>query len=134
SISDIVYGTHPGDGYNDRTLRGLIHQLRDGEVRNLTIDGEAAATGTDIGFVAGIAVYAYNRTFTGNSVIRADLRAPGAETVAGIVAQFEGGTSTDNWVQATIVANKMPGGVVALARNGSRIQNNLVDVDLTMIS
>lgn len=132
SISDIVYGTHPGDGDDNRDTRALIRRVTDGTVRNLTIDGARADNGDNAGFVAGIAVYAVNSTLTGNSVIGAELVAPGAEKVGGLVAELDGGTVTDNWVQATLVANKMPGGVVSYAKNTTRIANNLVEADFTV--
>ncbi|MEE6281715.1 metallophosphoesterase [Georgenia sp. MJ170] len=134
SISDITYGTHPDDGDANRDSRALIRRVSQGTVRNLTLDGVRADNGDDAGFVAGLAVFAVGATVTGNSVIDADLTARSAEKVAGIIAELDGGTVTDNRVHGTIVAGEMPAGAVAYAKGTTLVANNLVDVDLTMLT
>lgn len=129
TISGLVYGGRDaGDG-----RLGLIQNLSGGAVTNLTLDGLTADNGTSTGYVAGIAVVSTGGTIVGNSVIDAELSAPSAEKAGGLVAEADGGTITDNYVEATITAAEMPGGIAAYAKNATTISRNLVSADLTML-
>ncbi|PJJ63785.1 DUF2341 domain-containing protein [Compostimonas suwonensis] len=129
-ISNIVYGHSTGT--NSGRL-GFFRQITDATVRNLVLDGVTANNPTSSDWVAGISVLAARSTITGNSVIDAVLSAPNAEKVAGITAEMDGGVTSDNWVDATITANKMAGGISAYSKNGVTIADNLVDADLTVV-
>lgn len=128
SISNLSYGSGSG-GH-----RGLIRQLTGGRVSNLRLKNLAVDNGSSTGFVAGIAVYAKNATVSGNSVIGANLKAASAEKVGGLIAESDGSTVTDNYVDATIIANEMPAGIAAYAKNASTLSRNLVRADLTMLT
>ncbi|MEV0611954.1 DUF2341 domain-containing protein [Nonomuraea sp. NPDC050404] len=129
-ISGLVYAPQPSAGGEADRL-GLVRQLDGGTIRGLTLAGVTADGGTRAGFVAGLAVVATNATLTGNAVLDADLKAPAAEKVAGLVAELRGGSVTDNWVRGTISAHKMPAGLVSYSNNGVTVRHNLVDTDLT---
>ena len=128
AITGLVYGDR--DTQNGRL--GLIQRLEGGTVTNLTLDALTADNGTSSGFVAGIAVFSIGGTITGNSVINADLSATSAEKVGGIVAEADGGTISDNWVDATLAAAEMPAGVAAYVKNATTVTRNLVAADIAM--
>ncbi|GGD72410.1 hypothetical protein GCM10007269_14440 [Microbacterium murale] len=128
SITGIVYGDRSAQ---DGRL-GLIQRLEGGTVTNLTLDSVTADNGTSTGFVAGIAVISVGGTITGNSVINAELSAASAEKVGGLVAEADGGTITDNRVDASITAAEMPAGISAYVKNSTVIARNLVSADITM--
>lgn len=128
TISNLSYAAGTG-GH-----RGMIRQLTGGRVSNLRLSNLAVDNGTSTGFVAGIAVYATNATLSGNSVVKANLKAASAEKVAGLVAESDGCTITDNYVDATIIANEMPAGIASYAKNASTLSRNLVRADLTMLT
>lgn len=131
-ISDIVYG-HSTAGASTSGRLGFFRQLTEATVRNLVLDGVTADNGTRTDFVAGIAVIAARSTITGNSVLDATLTARDAEKVAGIVAELDGGTASNNRVDAVITANKMAGGIASYSKNGVTVSNNLVRADLTVV-
>lgn len=133
TVRDVVYGLSTDDAASSSDSRALVRTLT-GTVRNLTLDGVSADNGQDTGYVAGVAVKANGATITGTSVLGAELVARGAEKAGGLVGEADGGTITDNRVQATIVANEMPGGVAAYTKNATTIARNLVDADLTMLT
>ncbi|MEV0828496.1 DUF2341 domain-containing protein [Nonomuraea rubra] len=130
-ISGLVYAPQASAGGEADRL-GLVRQLDGGSIRGLTLAGVTADGGTRAGFVAGLAVVATDATLMGNAVLDANLTAPGAEKVAGLVAELRGGSVTDNWVRGTISAHKMPAGAVSYANNGVTIRNNLVEANLTV--
>lgn len=130
-ISDVVYAPS-GTGSHPNRL-GFFRATTEATVRNLTIDGLVADSGTRTDWVAGISVVSTRSTITGNSVIDAALSAPNGEKAAGLIGEMDGGTTSDNRVQADIVANKMAGGVTSYSKNGVTIANNLVDADLTVV-
>src|SRR5690606_27093413 len=111
---------------------GLVRELAGGTIRGLTLDGVTADGGDRAGFVAGLAVVATDATLTGNTARDADLTAPGAEQVAGLVTELHGGNVTDNWVHGTMSAQKMPAGAVAYTRDAVTVRDNLVEADLTV--
>ncbi|WP_162893344.1 DUF2341 domain-containing protein [Microbacterium halotolerans] len=130
TISDLVYGGRPpGNG-----RLALIQNLKGGTVANLTLDGLSADNGTSTGWVGGIAALLSGGTVRGNSVINAELTGTSSDKVAGLVAQAEGGTIIDNYVDATVTAAKMPGGVSAYSKNATMISRNLVVADLTVLN
>lgn len=131
-VSDIVYGPSTTGGGNAGRL-GFFRSITEATVRNLTLDGVVADSGTSANFVAGLAVVSTRSTITGNSVIDATLTARGGEKSAGLVAEMDGGTASNNRIQADIVANKMAGGLAAYSKNGVTITNNLVDADLAVL-
>src|SRR5690606_26009495 len=55
------------------------------------------------------------------------------EKAGGLVAEADGGTITDNYVDAEITAAEMPAGIAAYAKNATTIARNLVAADLTML-
>lgn len=128
AITGLVYGDR--DTQSGRL--GLIQRLEGGTVTNLTLDGLTADNGDSSGFVAGIAVFSVGGTITGNSIINATLSATSAEKVGGLVAEADGGTISDNWVDATLAAGEMPAGIAAYVKNGATIARNLVAADITM--
>ncbi|MEV4571338.1 DUF2341 domain-containing protein [Nonomuraea sp. NPDC049419] len=130
-ISGLGYGPQESAGGEADRL-GLVRRLDGGTIRGLTLAGVTADGGTRAGFVAGLAVVATNATLTGNTVLDAKLTATSAEKVAGLVAELRGGSVSDNWVRATVSADKMPAGLVSYANNGVSIRDNLVEADLTV--
>lgn len=130
-VRDIVYAPS-GTGSTPNRL-GFFRSLTEATVRNLTIDGLVADNGSRTDWVAGIAVVSTRSSVTGNSVIDATLTAANAEKVAGLIGEMDGGTASDNRVQADVTANKMAAGVSSYSKNGVTISNNLVDVDLDVV-
>lgn len=126
-ITNLVYG--PGGA---GTQLGFFRQLAQATVRNLTLDGVTADQGPGTQFVAGLAVIATRSTLTGNSILNAHLRGTAAEKVSGLVAEMDGGVVMGNWIQATVVADRMPGGAVAYSKNGAVISENLIEAHLTV--
>ncbi|TDE29540.1 DUF2341 domain-containing protein [Nonomuraea mesophila] len=131
TISGLVYAPQQSAG-DEADRLGLVRRLDGGTIRGLTLAGVKADGGTRAGFVAGLAVVATDATLTGNTVRDADLRASGAEKVAGLVAELRGGSVTGNWVHATVSAQRMPAGLVSYTNNGVTVRDNLVDADLTV--
>ncbi|WP_127818430.1 metallophosphoesterase [Microbacterium sp. CPCC 204701] len=127
-IANITYGP-AGEG----STLGFFRRVTDATVRNLVLDGVTADNGAATQFVAGLAVYATRSTLTGNSVLRADLRGSSAEKVGGLVAELDGGSVSNNWVDVAATARRMPGGAVAYSKNGANITNNLVQAELTVV-
>ncbi|WP_308800030.1 DUF2341 domain-containing protein [Agromyces silvae] len=131
-IRDIVYGPSATGGSTGGRL-GFFRSVTDATVRNLTLDGIVADSGSRTDWVSGLTVLATRSTITGNTVSGATLTAASGEKAAGLIAEMDGGVTSDNRVQADITANKMAGGVASYSKNSVTISNNLVEADLTVV-
>lgn len=129
TISGMEYGGRDAAGGR----LGLIQNLNGGTVANLTLDGLTADNGSSTGYVAGIAVVSVGGTIVGNTVIGAELAAASSEKAGGLVAETDGGTIADNYIDARVTAAEMPGGVAAYAKGAATITRNLIAADLTML-
>ncbi|GGI09160.1 DUF2341 domain-containing protein [Isoptericola cucumis] len=131
TISDVTLVPEPTAGGEADRL-GLIRQLDGGVVQNLTLDGVRADGGERGGFIGAVAVIATDATISGVSVVGADLSAPAAEKVGGVVAELRGGSVSGSWVSGTLTAGEMPAGIAAYANQGATVRHNLVEADLAM--
>ena len=130
TVSNVAYGPDAatGDG------RALIHTLDEGTVTNLTLDGLTANTDGSTGFAAGIAIYANDATITSTVVTDATLTTEAGEKAGGLVGEANGGTIEDNYVSATITANKMPAGIAAYVKGKTSVSRNLAEADLIRLA
>ena len=120
AISGIVYAPSEGAG-----SLGLIRSLDGGSVTDLVVDGVTAHSESEA--VAGISVEAADATFSGVSVIDADLA--GADDAAAIAVELRGESTVENsWVDGSVAADERAAGVAAAASDATTIRDTLVSV------
>ncbi|WP_284249168.1 DUF2341 domain-containing protein [Litorihabitans aurantiacus] len=133
TISDLTYAPSTAGHARSRSL-AFFRELTDATVRDLTLEGVTAVTDSsaDRDWAAGLALVTARSSITGSAVVDAEIGAPQGEKAAGLVAEMDGGLVQGSWVEATVTARRMPGGVAAYTKNGARITENLVAADLTV--